>query len=89
MTSNGADDLVAQLDAEVQYETLRELANHLAGLLYARERFAPADAQARWRDEHRAVRARVADIEPGTAEVRRALDELSARLRELRADNDR
>jgi hypothetical protein len=69
------------------YETLREVANQLAGLLVARQLAADSDtepeAQA-WRREHRALRARLDEIQPGTPAVAEALEEWSRRLAVLR-----
>ena len=89
MATDGEDQLVDQVVAVARYEALRDIVNDLAGVLIARQRSAPADQQARWRDEHRGIRARLTTIEPGTPEVDDALDQWSARLRELRADSVR
>lgn len=85
MASNGADPIVAQVHAQANYETLREVANQLAGVLVAKER-AGADAPpGGWSTQRQAIRARLQTIEPGTPEVDDALDEWSAQLRQLRA----
>ena len=87
--TNPTDPIVAQVDAMARYEALREVVNQLAGLLVARQRAAaPADAD-RWRDEHRALRAGLQDIEPGTPAVDEALGRWTRRLRQLRADRGR
>jgi hypothetical protein len=89
MASDEGDQIIDQVEAQARYEALREVVHQLAGVLVARQRTAPADQRALWRDEHRAVRARLRTIEPATADVDEALDRWSARLRELRATSDR
>jgi hypothetical protein len=85
MATDGADPIVDQVEAQAKYETLREVANQLIGVLVARER-AGADAPSTgWSDQRRAIRARLHTIEPGTPDVDDALDEWAALLRQLRA----
>lgn len=88
MATNGADHVVDQVARQATYETLREVANQLIGVLVDRERSAHGDAPADLSDERRAIRARLHAIEPGTPAVDAALDEWAARLRELRAGGD-
>ena len=83
--TNPTDPIVAQADAMARYEALREVVNQLAGVLVARQRTAETADTDRWRDEHRAVRAELQDIEPGTPAVDEALDRWTRRLRQLRA----
>jgi hypothetical protein len=85
MSSNDADAIVRQVTLMSEYEALREVANQLAGLLVARQRAADTDLQAQaWRHEHRALRARLEAIQPGSPAVAEALREWSGRLRALR-----
>jgi hypothetical protein len=85
MPSSDADAIVDQVTRVADYEALREVANQLAGLLVARQRTAGNDQQAGiWREEHRALRARLEGIQPGTSAVTEALQEWSDRLHELR-----
>jgi hypothetical protein len=85
MSSNDANTIVDQVTLMANYEALREVANQLAGVLVARQRAAGTDEQAHaWRHEHRALRARLDDIQPGTPEVAEALEEWSGRLHALR-----
>jgi hypothetical protein len=85
--SNNADPIVHQVTEIADYEALREVANQLAGLLVARQRTTTSDEEARaWRLEHRALRARLDDIQPHTPAVTEALTEWSDRLAQLRED---
>ena len=85
MSSNDADAIVGQVAVMADYEALREVANQLAGLLVARQRTADTHQHAQaWRQEHRALRARLEDIQPGTPAVAEALGEWSGRLQALR-----
>jgi hypothetical protein len=85
MSSSDADALVNQVSGMADYEALREVANQLAGLLVARQRAAGTDEEAQiWREEHRGVRVRLDDIQPGTPAVVEALQAWSGRLAELR-----
>jgi hypothetical protein len=53
----------------------------------ARQRAAPTDEEAQaWRLEHRALRARLDDIQPHTPAVTQALNQWSDRLAHLRED---
>jgi hypothetical protein len=85
MATDDTDHIVDQIEAQARYETLREVVNQLAGVLVSRQRSAPPHEQVRWREEHKAIRARLDAIDPGTPDVDDALDQWSARLRELRA----
>jgi regulator of replication initiation timing len=83
--SNNADPIVHQVTEIADYEALREVANQLAGLLVARQRTATSDEEARaWRLEHRALRARLDDIQPHTPAVTEALEQVGNRLVQLR-----
>src|SRR6266545_4498019 len=76
MSSDDAGGIVDQVTLIADYEALREVANQLAGLLVARQRAAGTDEEAQtWRREHRGLRARLEDIEPGTPAVAEALRE--------------
>lgn len=87
MPSNNADAVVRQVAEIADYEALREVANQLAGVLVARQRAAASDEEVRaWRLEHRALRARLDDIQPRTPEVTQALNQWSDRLTQLRED---
>jgi hypothetical protein len=87
MLNDDPDALVDQVTRMAAYETLREVANQLAGLLVARRLAAGPDtepeAQA-WRREHRELRDRLDEIQPGTPEVAEAIEEWSRRLAVLR-----
>ena len=88
MPSNNVDPIVHQVTEIADYEALREVANQLAGLLVARQRAAASDEEARaWRLEHRALRARLDDIQPHTVAVTQALNQWSDRLAHLREDS--
>jgi hypothetical protein len=77
--------IVAQVTDLADYETLREIVNQLAGLLVARWRAAgTAHEAAAWRLEHRELRARLDQIQPGTAAVSEALEQWNSRLAALR-----
>lgn len=85
MSSNDADALVDQVAQMADYEALREVANQLAGLLVARQRAASTDEEAQaWRTEHRALRARLDQLQPGSPAVADALQAWSQRLAQLR-----
>lgn len=87
MPSNNAEPIVQQVTEIADYEALREVANQLAGLLVARQRTASSDEEAQaWRLEHRALRARLDDIQPHTPAVTQALNQWSGRLTQLRED---
>lgn len=88
MARNGSDQIIGQVESQARYEALRDVANQLAGVLVARQRSAPAAERGRWREEHKAVRARLAAIDPATPDVDDALARWSARLRELRGGSD-
>jgi hypothetical protein len=70
------------------YDTLREVANQLAGLLVARKNAAPTDEERdRWQREHLEMRRRVDTIDSAAADdVARATDLIVTRLQELRAE---
>jgi hypothetical protein len=87
MCSNDVGAIMDHVTHAADYEALREVANQLAGLLVARQRAAgtPEEAQV-WRHEHRALRARLDEIQPGTQAVAEALQEWSGRLEQLRGD---
>ena len=89
MASRDAAAIVRQVTDLADYDTLRELVNQLAGLLVDRQRSAgtPGEAEA-WRREHRALRAQLDEIQPGTAAVTQALGRWSLRLAELRGPAD-
>jgi hypothetical protein len=85
MPDNGAAPLVDQVTRTAAYETLREVANQLAGLLVARQLHADTDQEAQaWRREHLDLRDRLDEIQPGTPEVATAIEEWSRRLAVLR-----
>ena len=85
MSSNDANALLDQQTRIAGYETLREVANQLAGLLVARQLAAGTDREAQaWRNEHRALRDRLDQIQPGTTAVADTIEEWSRRLAALR-----
>ncbi len=85
MSNNDAEAVLDQVTRIADYEALREVANQLAGLLVARQRAAGTDEEAQaWRHEHRALRTRLEEIQPGTPAVAEALHEWSGRLGALR-----
>ena len=87
MLSDDVGAIVDQVTRTADYEALREVANQLAGLLVARQRAAGTREEAQaWRHEHRALRARLDEIQPGTLAVAEALQEWSGRVEQLRRD---
>jgi hypothetical protein len=85
MLSDDPAALVDQVTRTAAYDTLREVANRLGGLLVARQLAADTDQEAQaWRREHLDLRDRLDEIQPGTPEVAEALEAWSRRLAELR-----
>ncbi len=85
MLNAHASGVVDQVTSTADYDTLREVVNQLAGLLVARQRAAKwAEDAWPWRQEHRALLARLDQIQPGTPAVAEALKQWSGRLAALR-----